>query len=68
LDRVILVHPGTDDPASEPDSPTIPDFADLQRRYREKRRRWAWKIDRPYSGDTCDPDPGVIDAVDPYEG
>jgi hypothetical protein len=52
----------------ELDGPIPGDFLERQRRYREKRRRWAWKIGRPYSGDLSDPDPGVLDAVDPYEG
>jgi hypothetical protein len=41
---------------------------DQQRRYREKRRRWAWKIGRPYSGDVADPDPGVLDIADEEVG
>lgn len=34
----------------------------LQRRYRAKRRRWAWSIGRPYSEDLERPPPGEIDA------
>lgn len=44
------------------------DAADAQKRYREKRRRWAWKIGRPYSQDVGKPDPGGLDAGDTEEG
>lgn len=37
---------------------------ELQRRYRMKRRRWAWSVNRPYSQDLQNPPPGVTDAVD----
>lgn len=39
-----------------------------QKIYREKRRRWARKIGRPYSDDISEPDPGVLDAVDEEQG
>lgn len=39
-----------------------------QRKYREKRRRYAWRIGRPYRGDLSDPDPGVLDVADEEQG
>jgi len=40
----------------------------LQRKYREQRRRWAWKIGRPYSEDLDKPEPGVFDLADDEAG
>lgn len=54
-----MAHPGTDDPGPEPDSP-----ADLQKKYRDRRRRWAWSVGRPYSQDQETPPPWAID-LDP---
>lgn len=42
--------------------------AELQRKYRQKRRRWAWRINRPYSHDVGKPEPGELDAGDSEEG
>lgn len=38
---------------------------DQQRRYRAKRRRWAWSIGRPYSQDQERPPPGMDEADPP---
>ena len=40
----------------------------LQRAYRNKRRRWAWKVGRPYSEDIGKPEPGVLNVADEDEG
>ena len=46
-----------------------PDDADkLQRKYVRKRRAWAREIQRPFAGHESEPDPAVIDGVDPEEG
>jgi hypothetical protein len=42
--------------------------AERQKRYRTRRRTWAWKIGRPYSEDLDKPLPAVVDGVDPENG
>lgn len=48
---------------------TIPaNWQELDRRYREKRRRWARAVGRPYSWDVDKPDPGELPISDSEEG
>lgn len=47
---------------------TPEEAAELQRKYRVSRRRWAWKIERPYSEDIDKPLPAVLAGVDVEEG
>lgn len=44
---------------------TPDEAAERQKRYREKRRRWAWKTGRPYSQDQDAPPPCVLEAAEP---
>lgn len=39
-----------------------------QKRYREKRRRWAWSVKRPYSEDYAMPPPGELETADEIVG
>lgn len=43
-------------------------WRDLQKAYEQKRRRWARKVNRPYSCDLDKPDPGEIPIIDSEEG
>lgn len=40
----------------------------LQRAYRERRRRYAWKYGKPYAQDLEKPEPAVLDGADPEDG
>ena len=40
----------------------------LQKAYRQRRRKWAWSINRPYSEDLDKPSPGVLDIADEEAG
>jgi hypothetical protein len=47
---------------------TPEEAAELQRKYRQKRMRWARAINRPYSTDIEKPDPGALDAAEEDNG
>ncbi len=52
-------------------SPTAelpPEWQELDRKCREKRRRWARAIGRPYSIDLDSPEPGELPIIDSEEG
>ena len=40
----------------------------LQALYRQRRRRWAWRVGRPYSHDQEREPPAVIDGADSEAG
>lgn len=47
---------------------TSEEAAEKQRKYRQKRIRWARAIGRPYSWDIEKPDPGALDAAEEDNG
>lgn len=51
------------------ESASVPaNWRDLQKAYEEKRRRWARKVNRPYSWDVEKPDPGQLPISDSEDG